>query len=179
MADIGIAKTGIRAARAAQTDQAATQKTHPSKFDSIRSQLAEQLGDNLKLPPTKQISDQRATNLETALRKRLTQTTATNPSHLFATDMRAARANVNRLNATVNKMPDNKSSATIRNSLSSIEAQYQQSAKLIGGTKGMDLQGLLKIQVELYQMSENINLLSKVVDQVTSGVKTIFQTQVG
>lgn len=179
MADIGIAKAGIRTATAAQTDPPAAQKTHPSKFDNIRSQLAEQLGDNLKLPPPKQVSDQQATNLETALRKRLSQTTATNPSHLFATDMRAARANLNRLNTTVNKMPENKSSTSIRDSLSLIESQYQQSAKLIGGSKSMDLQSLLKIQAELYRMSENINVLSKVVDSVTSGVKTIFQTQVG
>ncbi len=179
MADIGIAKAGVRAATGAQTEQAATQKTHPSKFDSIRSQLAEQLGNNLSLPPTKQVSDQQATNLETALRKRLTQTTATDPSHLFATDMRAARTNLNRLNANVTKMPENKSSISIRDALSSIESQYQQSAKLIGGSKSMDLQSLLKIQSELYRMSENINVLSKVVDQVTSGVKTILQTQVG
>ncbi len=179
MADIGIAKTGIRAATAAQTDQPATQKTGPSKFDSIRSQLAEQLGQDVKLLPAKQVSNQQAASIETALRKRLAQTTSTNPSHLFATDMRTARVNLNRLNATVNKMPENKSSASIRDSLSSIESQYQQSAKLIGGSQSMDLQSLLKVQTQLYKMSENIDVLSKVVDQVTSGVKTIFQTQVG
>ncbi len=179
MADIGIAKTGIRAATATPTDQATAQKTGSSKFDSIRSQLAEQFTHDLKLPPAKQISAQQAATIETALRKRLTQTTSTNPSHLFATDMRTARVNLNRLAGAVNKLPQNENSASIRDSLSSIESQYQQSAKLIGSSKSLDLQSLLKVQTELYSMSENINVLSKVVDQVTSGVKTIFQTQVG
>jgi hypothetical protein len=179
MADISIAKAGMRAATAAQTNQLGAQKTQPSKFDSIRSQLAEQLGNNLNLAATKQVSGQQATNLETALRQRLGQTTATNPAQFFGTDMRTARANLNRLNAAAAKLPENNTSGSIRQSLSAIESMYQQSARLIGGSKGMDLQSLLKIQAELYQMSENINVLSKVVDQVTSGVKTIFQTQVG
>lgn len=169
----------MRAATAAQTNQTAAQKTQPSKFDSIRLQLAERLQGDLQPALTKQVSEQQAANLETALRKRLSQTGSTNPSHVFAPELRTARANLTKLNVAVAKMPENKNSVSIRDSLSAIETMYQQSARLIGGSKGMDLQSLLKVQSELYRMSENIDVLSKVVDQVTSGVKTIFQTQVG
>lgn len=179
MADIGIAKAGMQAATAAPTSQTAMQKTQPSKFDSIRLQLAERLQHDIHPPLTKQVSEQQAANLETTLRKRLSQTTSTNPSYVFAPELKTARANLTKLNVAVAKMPENKNSVSIRDSLSAIETMYQQSARLIGGSKGMDLQSLLRIQSELYRMSENIDVLSKVVDQVTSGVKTIFQTQVG
>jgi hypothetical protein len=179
MADIGIAKVGIRAATVARTNQTEVQKTQPSKFDSIRLQLAERLQNDLQASPTKQISEQQAANLESALRKSLSQTPSTNPSSVFAPQLGIARANLTKLSASVAKLPENKNSVSLRDSLSTIETMYQQTARLVGGSKGMDLQSLLKIQSELYRMSENIDVLSKVVDQVTSGVKTIFQTQVG
>jgi len=39
-------------------------------------------------------------------------------------------------------------------------------------------QKLLAMQAKIYQISEDVELLSKMVDQATSGVKTILQTQV-
>jgi hypothetical protein len=35
----------------------------------------------------------------------------------------------------------------------------------------------MKIQMQMYQLGENLELMSKVVEQVTSGVKSILQTQ--
>ena len=35
------------------------------------------------------------------------------------------------------------------------------------------------MQAKIYQISEDVELLSKMVDQATSGVKTVLQTQVG
>jgi NAD+--asparagine ADP-ribosyltransferase len=179
MADIGIAKAGVRAVTAAHPEQQGVQKTRPSKFDNIRSQLSERLTQEVKLPSAKRLSGQQAASLETALRKRLTQTVTNNPADVFASDMKTTRAELNKLTTAVNRMPDNKSSASIRDSLNSIESEYQNSTKLINDSKGMDMQALLKLQAQLYQMGENVQLLSKVVDQATSGVKTIFQTQVG
>ena len=42
----------------------------------------------------------------------------------------------------------------------------------------MDPKSLLNVQVQFYQVAENMELLSKVVDQVSSGAKTVMQTQV-
>jgi hypothetical protein len=36
---------------------------------------------------------------------------------------------------------------------------------------------MMKVQMQMYQLTENLELMSKVVDQVTSGVKSILQTQ--
>jgi hypothetical protein len=40
-------------------------------------------------------------------------------------------------------------------------------------------QNLLAMQAKIYQISEDVELLSKMVDQATSGVKSVLQTQVG
>jgi hypothetical protein len=37
---------------------------------------------------------------------------------------------------------------------------------------------LMKLQMQMYQLTENLELMSKVVEQVTSGMKTLLQTQV-
>jgi len=40
-------------------------------------------------------------------------------------------------------------------------------------------QNLLAMQAKIYQISEDVELLSKMVEQATSGVKNVLQTQVG
>src|SRR4051794_14713774 len=101
MAEIGIAKAGVRAVTAAKGGEPAVQKTQPSKFDSVRSQLSQ----NLNLTPVQQMSDQQAANLEMALRKRITETVAQSPSDLFASDMRSTRSKLNRITTVLKKMP--------------------------------------------------------------------------
>lgn len=181
MADIGIVKAGIRVGTTAtQPQDGGAQKTAPSKFDNIRAQLSQQLSRDVKVQPTQQMSSGQAANLENALRNRLSQTSPNTPSDLFARDLKSARGQLNNLTTAVNKIPGSaQDSSSIRNSLSSIETEFQKSAQLIKGSKSMDMQDLLKMQAQLYSMDQNIQLLSKVVDQTTSGVKTIFQTQVG
>jgi hypothetical protein len=181
MAEIGIVKAGMRVGTTAtQPQEAGLQKSVPSKFDSIRSQLSEQLTRGVTAAPTQQISGEQAANLESALRQRLTHAVSKTPADFFSSDLKTARAKLNQVTAAVKKIPSGgQSSSAIRSSLSSIEAEFQKSAQLIKGSKTMDMQSLLNIQMQLYSMDQNVQLFSKVVDQATSGVKTIFQTQVG
>ena len=37
---------------------------------------------------------------------------------------------------------------------------------------------LMKVQMQMYQLTENLEMMSKVVEQVSSGVKSVLQTQV-
>jgi hypothetical protein len=62
--------------------------------------------------------------------------------------------------------------------LTSIATQVQQTGQLINNMKDTDPQSLLNVQMQMYQMSQNVEIMSKVVDQVNSGVKTVLQTQV-
>jgi hypothetical protein len=179
MADITIAKGSTKAVTSAQhASGESAGKTGLSKFDEIRAKLTDKVAVGMKLPPPMVISEQQQAMLETALRKRLSGTSASNATQLFGVDMQNAQLNLQNLSRVINKLPNETAFAPLRDRLHSIEKQFQNSGELIKGVKGMDPHHMLKVQMQLYQVSENIELLSKVVDQVSSGVKTIFQTQV-
>ena len=65
-----------------------------------------------------------------------------------------------------------------REDLKVLEEQFQKSGDLIQGVTDMDPKSLLNVQMQLYQLSGNIELMSKLVEQVSSGVKTMLQIQI-
>ena len=178
MADVGIVQAGKTAVNTA-TEGSAAVKAGPSKFDEIRSQLAEKVATDLKLPPAQKVSDPQKADLESSLRKQLSSTAPSTPRELFGPEMKNTALNVQRLTDSVNKLPTGSAFGPIRDRLDSIATQFQKSGQLIDSLQNMDPQSLLNVQMQLYEMNQNVELLSKVVDQVTSGAKTILQTQVG
>jgi hypothetical protein len=181
MVDLSIAKTGIQTAVSGQeAAQAApgTGKVQPSRFDDIRSQLAQKVAADLTLPPPAQISSQQQTLLESALRKRLTGTQPTSASQFFGVDRKNTQLKIQSLTQAVNKLPNDSALDPIRDRLTSIATQFEQTGQLIGNMKDTDPKSLLNVQMQMYQMSQNVEIMSKVVDQVNSGVKTVLQTQV-
>ena len=60
-----------------------------------------------------------------------------------------------------------------------MDSQFQSAGQMVNSLRGTESPGdLMKIQMQMYQLTENLELTSKVVEQVTSGVKSILQTQV-
>lgn len=180
MVDVTVGKLGSKAI--AQTQQQGAkdlQKQGPSKFDDVRAKLDAQLADRVKVPPTAQVSPAQKKLLESDLRKRLERTRSTTPTEFFKVEMKNNKTGVERLRQAVGAMPKIKALEPIRQRLSAIETQFEQSGKLLKGLGTLDSpQGLLKVQVQMYQLTQNIELMSKVVDQVNSGIKTVLQTQV-
>jgi hypothetical protein len=67
----------------------------------------------------------------------------------------------------------------IRNSFDQLDSEYRRLGSAIDGiSPSAGPEQLLKLQREMYQMSESIGAMSKIVDQVTSGVKSLLQTQI-
>ena len=92
--------------------------------------------------------------------------------------MKRAQDGVQQLSNRVNGLPKTPAFEPFRQRLASIDEQYRATGQLVNSTASSDNpKDLLKIQVQLFQMTENLELMSKVVDQVTSGMKTILQTQ--
>ena len=117
--------------------------------------------------------------LQADLSQRLKQTGATSPHKLFAVDMKRAKEGIEHLNKRVDGLPKTSAFEPIRSRLSSIDSQFQNAGHLLNSVKGTESPGdLLKVQMQMYQLSENLELMSKVVEQVTTGVKSILQTQV-
>jgi hypothetical protein len=174
MADIRIAKTALKPVGGA----ASGAKAGPSAFDKIQSKIAEKVAADLKIPAAAQPKPQQIASMERDLRQRLEVTKAQSPAEFFGPEMDRSKATLDKLTAAVNKLPAKSAVDPIRQRLNAIEQQFQRSGNLIGGSKEMEPKSLLNTQMQLYQLSENMEMLSKVVDQLTSGVKTIMQTQV-
>jgi hypothetical protein len=106
------------------------------------------------------------------LRHRIEKTGTQNPSLLFGQDFAELGGKLKALDAK--RVPP-----TVRAELEKVEARFQASqAKLDKIPEANNLRDLLKMQTELYEMSQSVEMLSKVIDTATSGVKQTLQMQV-
>jgi hypothetical protein len=156
-------------------------KTGDSKFDKIKAQkLQEQSTSAVNLPPeVTQVTAIEKKKIEGDLRKRMAANRTGGPQDLFRVDFSNTRASLDNLRARVSQLPKTQGMEPVRSRLASIESQFEASGKLLNsGNMSTDPRDMLKVQVQMYQMSQNIELVTKVVDQVNSGVKSILQTQV-
>jgi hypothetical protein len=153
-------------------------KTGESKFDKVRARLQDEQADQVKLPPeVKQVSTQQKKVLEADLTKRLGQPGANSVQKTFAVDMKRAKLQVDQLTTRVNALPKTPAFEPLRQRLTSIDSQFQSAGKLVHSLKGTESPSeLMKVQVQMYQLTENLELMSKVVEQATSGVKSLLQT---
>jgi len=182
MADPIISKGAVRAITPKQDfGTAATEKGGPSKFDQIRSNLQDdRLNVPYNLPPqVTQVSGQQTRILESDLRKRMQAGRSRSPREVFKVDMKRTQVSMEGLTRQVNALPKTSAFDPIRQRLNTIEANFKATGELVNGLAGTNNpRDLLKVQVQIYQMTQNIELVSKVVEQVNSGIKSILQTQV-
>ena len=152
-------------------------KVGESKFDKVRAGLQDNQAAGVKMPPEiRQVSAEQRKTLQTELSNRLK---TSSPQQVFATHMKRATDSLQQLSSRVNALPKTSAFDPIRKRLASIDAQFQSTGRLVNSVKGTSNPAeLMKIQMQMYQLSENLELASKVVEQVTSGVKSILQTQV-
>ena len=155
-------------------------KTGESKFDKVRARLQDESAQQVEIPPeVKQVSLEQKKVLEADLSKRREKMDTTSAHELFAVHMKHSKEGVEHLTNRVNDLPKTPAFEPFRKRLASIDAQYQSAGRLVNSAQGTENAGdLMKIQLHIYQLTENLELMSKVVEQVTSGVKSLLQTQV-
>ena len=152
-------------------------KTGPSKFDLLRADLNQKLNGNALPPKVMGISDQQKQLLENDLRRKLE--TGKSPQELFGGDMTQLQTRIADLNRQVAAVPNPSVFDPLRQRLASIEADFNASAKLLTSPGSLDdPQRLLEMQMEVYKLSQNVEIMSRTVSDAASGVKTILQTQV-
>jgi hypothetical protein len=66
----------------------------------------------------------------------------------------------------------------LRGRFGQIETEWNQVEAVMRSNKDLSTTELLGLQARLYQVTQHVEVLSKVVDQVTGGVKTILNTNV-
>lgn len=70
------------------------------------------------------------------------------------------------------------SKTDLRGRFGQIETEWNQVEGIMRSNKDLSTTELLGLQARLYQVTQHVEVLSKVVDQVTGGVKTILNTNV-
>jgi hypothetical protein len=165
------------AAHARQSSQQ-EQKAGPSKFDLLRADLNQKLAASTQLPPkVTGVDDQQKQLLQNDLRRKLDA--GKSPQEIVGSDMNRLGAGIADLNRQVAASPNISASSPLRDRLASVEADFNNSAKLLKNPGDLsDPSRLLDMQVEMYKLSQNVEILSRVVSDVASGVKTMVQTQV-
>jgi len=156
-------------------------KQGPSKFDQVRARAEDrQLAVPYQLPPdARSVTAPQRAALEGDLRRRLSGAGTRAPQGIFKTQMKTAQQGIVDLNRQVSAIPRTPHFEPLRARLTSIEAQFKDSGKLLNGLGSLDSpQDMLKVQVQMYMLTQNIELMSKVVEQVNAGVKQLLQTQV-
>jgi hypothetical protein len=158
--------------------EASPLKVGESKFDQVRSRLLSEQPPQVELPPeVKQVSFEQENALRVDLARQL-EKSAESPQDLFALRMKRATQRIAQLTDRVNSLPKTPGFEPFRQRLASIDHQYQSAGKLVNSIgQSTNPADLMKAQVQMYQLTENLELMSKVVEQVTSGVKSVLQTQ--
>jgi type III secretion system YscI/HrpB-like protein len=171
-------KAGAGGPARAQQVPAEGQKSAPSKFDRLRADLSQKLTVAGQLPPkVTSINDQQKQVLANDLRRKLEN--GQSPQEIFGGDVKNLRSGITDLSRQVAAVPDVSAFAPLRERLKSIESDFNASAKLLQTPLSADDHGkLLQMQMEMYKLTENVEVLSRTVSEAGSGVKTLLQTQV-
>src|ERR1700761_6589923 len=155
-------------------DKASPAKSGQSKFDRVRADLQDRNAQQVAIPPeVKQVSLQQQKAMQADLASQMAKGAA--PQQVLGVNMKRTQVAVDRLTKRVDALPKTPSFQPLRDRLNSIDAQFQDAGKLLNSIKGGESkQDLLNIQMKMYQLSENLELMSKVVEQGTSGTKSIL-----
>ena len=175
-----IEKIGLNAV-VPKTDELAPKTSKDSGFkDALQSSAKPPAVDfPSDIPPLKQVDAAEQKQLQHDLRKRMEAAGSADPQTLFGGDLTAARKQLDAAAGKVTGIKNAPGADGIRDRLASIEAQFQSAAEKAETMPGTNnLRDLLSLQSEMYKIGQNIEILSKVVDAATSGVKSTLQMQV-
>ena len=76
-------------------------------------------------------------------------------------------------------LPQTSAVDAVRLRLADLDSQHQRLELALDGiSRSASPDQLLKLQRDMYQVSESIGWISKTIDEVTSGVKSLLQTQI-
>jgi hypothetical protein len=172
-----VGQAGTKVVKQQELQTSKREKEGLSKFEQKLTQLDKGQPATGTLPPeATQISPEQRRILESNLRKGLERG---NAQEILKVDLRGARTKLDGLSRQVNAAPKTSASDAIRNRLNSIEAQYLESDKLMRGMNGLESpRDMLQLQMKMYTMTQNIEIMMKFVEQGTTGFKDIVHTQV-
>jgi len=143
----------------------AVQKTGPSRFDEMSQKIS-----SGPVAQSTAVPEPQTANL-------------TSPAGMASTvndQLRSTGASLERLHQRVQAAPPTAEMNTLQTMVQQLAVRFNKVGDSIRqASLQSNPQKLLVMQANVYQVSEDVELLSKMVDQATSGVKSLLQTQVG
>lgn len=155
-------------------------KVGPSKFDEIRAKLEQPASSSRRINQTSaQTSAQEGKSLEADLKRQLEQVRQRDLSEIFKADLQESKKKVDAIRKELAAKPPSEALEPVKDRLLQIENQFLESGKLLRGLGKLDSpQDYLKMQVEMYRLTQNVELLSKIAGEAASGVNKVLSTQV-
>lgn len=156
-------------------------KVSPSKFDQVRAKLeqpstsaGQRIGQN-----TGQFSAQDGKRLEAEFKKRLEQVRQRDLDEIFKADLQESKKQVDVIRRELAAQPPSPALEPVKDRLLQVENQFLESGRLLRGLGKLDSpQDYLKMQLEMYRLTQNVELLSKIAGEAVSGVNKVLSTQV-
>ncbi len=179
MADPVIGKVGASIAQTPLKETGAQPgKQGPSKFDQVQESVAKQQQASQPLPPAVQgVTPAQRKELVSEVRRKMEANPTAEPKAVFGPELGNVGTQLERLRNRVECAPA--SSGAVQDRLHQIEEQFQQASLSLDKLSTMsDPRSMLQMQIQMYAMTQNIEIVSKAVEQMNSGVKSIMQTQV-
>lgn len=154
-----------------------SQNNTQQKFENVLQQ------NNGQTTQTNQIGNSKLENMRVDLMQRYQQlpegmpkVTAIFPEYMdVKTRMSEFKEVLNKAVGSVGSIPQG---TNIQGRFSQVENEWLNLDNIMRSDKELSQGELLGLQARLYQVSQHIDVLSKVVDQMTGGVKTILNTNV-
>ena len=82
------------------------------------------------------------------------------------------------LREAMNGVDNTPTGTNLKGMFGKVEGEWFNLEQFMRSDKDLSTGELLGLQARLYQVSQHIDVMSKVVDQMTSGIKTILNTNV-
>jgi hypothetical protein len=171
----GLPKTGIEPGTRPPGEQSKFQQVRDGKTAGAEQAAA----DSPQAPQTPaELTRPNRDKMLADLRRKIDSSGAKTPQELFRGEMQQMQVNLDKVRKQVEAVPRRSESGPLRDKLSSIEASFANADKMLQSMSSLDSpRDLLKMQMQIYQMSQNVEILSKAVEQMSSGAKQVLQTQ--
>jgi hypothetical protein len=175
-----ISKIGATPAGLDNAADSTTEKRGPSKFDKALERANGVLKEKCTVPSgVDQIPQEAQHELRAQLRRKLEHNPSATAAELFRDDLQTHKVRLSGVSKRVAALPKVGAFEALRNHLSGLESQYQATGRSVSVmTATPNMGDLLRLQQDVYRMSQNLEIFSRTVDQAVSGIKTIIQTQV-
>ena len=181
MAYSSISKLASQTVANKTTDLQAQGKTNPSKFDEVRSRLEKPTGapEQQATQAAAPISPQERIRIEAEFKKRLEEVRLRDLDEIFKADLQKSKEQLDTTRRQLSSQLSNSAIDVVKSRLVQVEKQFLESGRLLKNIEKLKSpESYLKLQYEMYELNQNVELLSKIASEIVNGFNKIVNTSV-